>query len=742
MAMQVKPLFFIIVLGLVVPLISRGQQVVSFEERRFRDREHELWKRQYQIPASNYNTNPGIKTTNPASTVKPDVPSAESLKAYDDAKKRFDELAKITSCTPNTSPKPYQEISFLYTTKVWINQLLTGKKSLTKTQEMYQWAEDLNAISVKTGHFLPRTHLTAVADYENGRIVWTAYSVSCSGNYEGGPSTLFSFKIPIEPKSFVNQVEALKYFETEYLIAEENNRKKLNKEFEDHKQRLEENKKLEIAFVKAIKEMSPYKEITFTQDGWLHPAAKLEFNKTRSPYDTRKVMYVAVEDARSPGYISVYNIIFEDGASDDKYQMRTEYSFQLTIPNEQADADLISLTKYKRIEIQLQYHLKLIDIFTKNYLVEEEIAAHKKRIKERNETNINKIVSKGMLNNNEYQLDTRKFLDHQKTGVFIKDKAYYVVEDGNDGFISIVFDNSKDKPDFLAIEKDGVPLKGGQRIYFYENGDVFFEYRKKDRDGNTGGMKFFANGELYYGKFSNSLYTGFGQLLTAGGKYYMGEFNEGKIKKNTSNRESGKIKLGAGGIYRGAISNNKPEGWGMLKCTNGDVLHGDFILSKTFEGIIRTNDGRIIDGTFNLPVNFSETEKLLAQKDNSSYIIRYPNGDIFKGGLNDSLARTGRGTCYYKTGDVYIGNYSNDLRNDPEGLLIYKKGANAPNIRDICQVPFVKDKIDGKGVYFDAVKKEKYIGNFKEGVRDGEGTLYLADGTTKKVMYKDGVLQQ
>ena len=68
-------------------------------------------------------------------------------------------------------------------------------------------------------------------------------------------------------------------------------------------------------------------------------------------------------------------------------------------------------------------------------------------------------------------------------------------------------------------------------------------------------------------------------------------------------------------------------------------------------------------------------------------------------------------------------------------MTVFKNG-------DVCVGPYIQDKLNGEVSYIDKAKKEKFRGTYKDGVRDGEGTIYSANGSSRKVVYKDGVLQQ
>jgi hypothetical protein len=295
---------------------------------------------------------------------------------------------------------------------------------------------------------------------------------------------------------------------------------------------------------------------------------------------------------------------------------------------------------------------------------------------------------------------------------------------------------------------------------------------KNSFGGYTRVVKYLVNGDIYSGDFRNSLFDGDGQLIKASGTRYRGSFLKGLPHGNiilqdktgmgktivfengeptrkkwkmavpeNANGGFGEIKFPSGNFYLGELNKGIPYGYGMIIYTNGDVLYARFsIEERRIRGIIKAKDGRMIFGYFRL----TENEKLSVETEVSyMYIIRYPNGDLYFGKINDSLNRKGAGTCLFKTGDIYIGNYNNDKRNDPEGLMIYKR-EGISNRRNIYQGPFVNDLIEGEGEFINAssLNPEKFIGNFKNGKLDGEVTVIYTDGKSKKVIFKNGVRQE
>ncbi|HOY32161.1 MAG TPA: hypothetical protein PKW80_09805 [Bacteroidales bacterium] len=91
---------------------------------------------------------------------------------------------------------------------------------------------------------------------------------------------------------------------------------------------------------------------------------------------------------------------------------------------------------------------------------------------------------------------------------------------------------------------------------------------------------------------------------------------------------------------------------------------------------------------------------------------------------------SGFGTLTYPTGERYVGNFKKGLKNG-NGYIKYPDGREYYG-------DFKDDQIEGYGsLYFP--NGEKYVGNFKNGQFNGEGTFTASNGTTKTGIYKDNV---
>ena len=119
-----------------------------------------------------------------------------------------------------------------------------------------------------------------------------------------------------------------------------------------------------------------------------------------------------------------------------------------------------------------------------------------------------------------------------------------------------------------------------------------------------------------------------------------------------------------------------------------------------------------------------EIEKEIKKKDDiidyTNVKIYYENGKLeYEGGFFDNKFE-GYGKYYYLNGKYYEGQFKNGLRNG-NGKLYYSNG----NI--IYEGDFVNDKFEGNGKYI-YEGGEYYNGQWKEDKKNGKGSLYAKNG--------------
>lgn len=275
------------------------------------------------------------------------------------------------------------------------------------------------------------------------------------------------------------------------------------------------------------------------------------------------------------------------------------------------------------------------------------------------------------------------------------------------------------------------------------------------------GIKRESNGDYYYGQFTMDSYKAnpkYSTRFTSLIKYADGrkEISMGEalcrdcpkvfIEKN-GDITYGKTRLTADGniIIKGVDYTNEIK---KIKDAQDDGHIGN---TENGAGVIRqTGNKQIIAGEFS---TYYSVKKVAG-------VIQKDNGDIFFG-IFHKLDVSGPAIVIKKSGEIVVGRFYNSFVTDTlpprESSTIYYPDGNVLNTLSMIK------NLDNEGITFSGyctainwATKEMFSGNYVNGKRDGKGiiygkgALYLADdsfsytedGTSKKVIYKNGVLQQ
>ena len=164
---------------------------------------------------------------------------------------------------------------------------------------------------------------------------------------------------------------------------------------------------------------------------------------------------------------------------------------------------------------------------------------------------------------------------------------------------------------------------------------------------------FLPNGDLYEGGFQNSIFNGFGKLISNNGEIYEGNFENGEKTGICT------YLFPDGTIYNGNILNGFFNGEGSMKWNNGIKYEGKFIHS-TLEGfgVITNLEGDKYEGFF------------VKNNINGKGKYSYDNGDIYEGNYEEGK-RKGKGIYKKNDGFIYDGEWDNDLMNG-FSKIIYK----------------------------------------------------------------------
>ena len=108
--------------------------------------------------------------------------------------------------------------------------------------------------------------------------------------------------------------------------------------------------------------------------------------------------------------------------------------------------------------------------------------------------------------------------------------------------------------------------------------------------------------------------------------------------------------------------------------------------------------------------------------------VRYSNGDVYEGFLENSGLKSGQGTYTFASGNKYVGEFKDDNFNG-QGTYTWTNGNKYVG-------EFKDDKRNGQGTYTYA-SGDKYVGEHKDGKRNGQGTFTFASGNKYVGEFKD-----
>ena len=171
-------------------------------------------------------------------------------------------------------------------------------------------------------------------------------------------------------------------------------------------------------------------------------------------------------------------------------------------------------------------------------------------------------------------------------------------------------------------------------------------------------------------------------------------------------------------------------------------FNGEFIKDKTIEEILEETNP--LSNKISLPENI---EKYQEPNCFISPIIKFNNGEIYKGYWNINNQRHGYGINISPEGNIYKGLWKED-KIDNYGLIMDLEG-------NYYKGELKEGKFEGKGEIF-VKDKSKYIGTFMDDYPNGNGILENYENSTKyngdilngkkegkgKLEYKDGTIYE
>ena len=133
-------------------------------------------------------------------------------------------------------------------------------------------------------------------------------------------------------------------------------------------------------------------------------------------------------------------------------------------------------------------------------------------------------------------------------------------------------------------------------------------------------------------------------------------------------------------------------------------------------------------------INKSISKLVNLYEEIKSKTVRYENGDLFIGKLQDNL-RNGEGIMFYSNGDKYEGSWKNDKK-EGKGKIESENGITYVG-------DFKNGNMEGEGKisYPKGKKYQEYKGNVKDGKPEGKGKIEFENGITYVGDFKNGILE-
>jgi hypothetical protein len=198
-------------------------------------------------------------------------------------------------------------------------------------------------------------------------------------------------------------------------------------------------------------------------------------------------------------------------------------------------------------------------------------------------------------------------------------------------------------------------------------------------------------------------------LLTAFAFFYAPIFAQQCINGNCQNGK-GTMLFSSGAKYTGDFKNGLMDGQGILYFTNGDKYLGDFAQQyRQGEGVLKYANGDEIRGKF------------IKNRLQGEGVLKYADGSRYEGMFKDDKP-SGQGTFIKTDGTREAGIFA-DGKLPSKQEAIQTTIATAKKIKD-CNEEYCND-CRGEYMYADGTK---FVGTFKNGYPDGEGTVQYANG--------------
>ena len=243
-------------------------------------------------------------------------------------------------------------------------------------------------------------------------------------------------------------------------------------------------------------------------------------------------------------------------------------------------------------------------------------------------------------------------------------------------------------------------IREGNGKFIYNDGRYYIGQWHNDLPNGKGAL-FNKNDKLIYeGNFVNEKFEGYGKLMIKNGDYYKGFFVRNEFQGQ------GEYFYKNGEKYSGEFLDGKKHGKGILYLKNGkEKYNGNFVNEKyEGEGRINFSNGEYFIGRF-------KKGKILG----CGELFNEKNKLIYRGEFKDKLFE-GNGEYYFPDGRCFIGNFKNGIF-EGDGIILDEKKEIL-----LFEGKFLNGKYEGKGKMHNGLFY--YIGDFKSGMKNGNGELY------------------
>ena len=278
---------------------------------------------------------------------------------------------------------------------------------------------------------------------------------------------------------------------------------------------------------------------------------------------------------------------------------------------------------------------------------------------------------------------------------------------------------------YVGGKKDG--KRDGQGTLTLANGEKYVG-TFKDHKRNGQGTYTYINGDKYVGEWKDEKINGQGTYTYANGEKYVGTC------KDHNRSGQGNNTFANGENYVGEYKDNKSNGQGTYTFANGNKYVGEWKDSKrNGRGTEYASNGSIssqgiwADGRF---VRSAPVQQASVANQAVAVVSTQPNAALSN--LPPCASSGYRHNCFgtltYANGDKFVGEFKDGQRNGQAVLTFSDGGRFVGEYKD--------DKANGQGNN-NFANGDKFVGEYKDDKRHGQGTYTYANGDKYVGEFKD-----